>query len=199
MSGVSIVASAILKLAKLESIFLFATHLHQLPNLSEIEKLKNIICLHLSVMYEDEQDKLVFDRKLKHGSGSSIYGLEFAKSLHMDKEFLRVANDIRKRITDDYSSVERLTHKKKSKYNKELYMSTCAICAAPVDEVHHIQEQHKADARGHIGHFNQNHKFNLIPLCKKHHKMVHDGKLNINGFVTTSKGLELHYSSLEED
>jgi len=100
-SGVSIVASAILKLAKLQSIFVFATHLHQLPQLEELEKLKNIIYLHLSVMYEDAQDKLIFDRKLSFGSGSSIYGLEFAKSLHMDKEFLDIANKIRKKITDD--------------------------------------------------------------------------------------------------
>ena len=65
-----------------------------------------------------------------------------------------------------------------------------------VDDVHHIQEQQKADDKGFIGHVNQNHKFNLIPLCKKHHKLVHEGKININGFVTTSKGLELHYTSL---
>ncbi len=198
MSGVSIVASAILKLAKLQSLFLFATHLHQLPELEEIEKLKNVICLHLSVMYKDDEDKLIFDRKLSYGSGSSIYGLEFAKSLHMDNEFLKVANDIRKRITDDYDGLERLVQKKTSKYNKELYMSTCAICGKPVDEVHHIQEQQKANERGFIGHINKNHKFNLIPLCAKHHKLVHDGRITINGFVTTSKGLELHYSSLED-
>ena len=198
MSGVSIVASAILKLAHLKSIFVFATHLHQLPELKEIENLKNIICLHLSVMYEDKEDKLIFDRKLKHGSGSSVYGLEFAKSLHMDKEFLDTANAIRKRITDDYNTIERLTQKKSSKYNKDLYVASCAICGANVDDVHHIQEQHKADKDGFIGHINQNHKFNLIPLCKKHHKMVHEGKININGFVTTSKGLELHYSSINE-
>jgi DNA mismatch repair protein MutS len=198
-SGVSIVASAILKLSKLQSIFIFATHLHQLPELEEIEKLKNIICLHLSVMYEDDEDKLIFDRKLKYGSGSSVYGLEFAKSLHMDKEFLDTANAIRKRITDDYNTVERLTHQKSSKYNKDLYISTCAICGAKVDDVHHIKEQKNSDEKGFIGHINQNHKFNLIPLCKKHHKMVHDGKIIINGFVTTSKGLELHYSSLEDN
>lgn len=198
MSGLSIVASAILKLAQLKSIFVFATHLHQLPEIEEIEKLKNIICLHLSVFYQEEEDKLVFNRKLSHGSGSSMYGLEFAKSLHMDKEFLRVANDIRKKITDDYNTVERLSQKKTSGYNKDLYVTACAICGAKVDDVHHIKEQHKADKDGFIGHVNQNHKFNLIPLCKKHHKMVHEGKININGFVTTSKGLELHYSSLEE-
>ena len=197
MSGVSIVASAILKLASLKSQFVFATHLHQLPEIEEIEKLKNIICLHLSVLYNEEDDKLVFNRKLSHGSGSSMYGLEFAKSLHMDREFLSVANSIRKRLTDDYDTLERLSQKKTSTYNKDLYVTSCAICGAKVDDVHHIKEQQKADDKGFIGHINQNHKFNLIPLCKKHHKLVHEGKININGFVTTSKGLELHYSSVE--
>jgi len=197
MSGVSIVASAILKLASLKSQFVFATHLHQLPVIKEIEKLNNIICLHLSVLYNEEADKLIFNRKLSYGSGSSMYGLEFAKSLHMDKEFLKVANDIRKRLTDDYDTLERLTKKKTSTYNKDLYIASCAICGAAVDDVHHIKEQNKADKDGFIGHINQNHKFNLIPLCKKHHKLVHEGKININGFVTTTKGLELHYSSVE--
>jgi DNA mismatch repair protein MutS len=199
MSGVSIVASAILKLASLQSIFVFATHLHQLPEIEEIEKLKNIICLHLSVMYKDSEDKLIFDRKLKIGSGSSIYGLEFAKSLHMDKEFLQTANNIRKRITDDYDTLERFSQKKQSIYNKDLYVATCAICGAKVEDVHHIQEQHKSDDKGFIGHVNKNHKYNLIPLCKKHHKLVHDGRIHINGFVTTSKGLELHYSDSENE
>jgi len=197
MSGVSIVASAILKLASLKSQFVFATHLHQLPEIEEIEKLKNIICLHLSVFYKEEDDKLIFNRKLSYGSGSSMYGLEFAKSLHMDREFLSVANSIRKRLTDDYDTIERLSQKKTSTYNKDLYVTSCAICGAKVDDVHHIKEQQCADEKGFIGHINQNHKFNLIPLCKKHHKLVHEGKININGFVTTSKGLELHYSSVE--
>ncbi len=194
MSGLSIVASAILKLAKLESLFVFATHLHQLPEIEEIQKLKNIIPLHLSVMYEDEEDKLIFDRKLKYGSGSSMYGLEYAKSLHMDREFLAVANDIRKKLTDDYSPVERLTHKKSSKYNKDVFVSSCVICGRACDDVHHIKEQARANKDGFIGHINANHKYNLIPLCKEHHKMVHDGTINVNGFVATSKGLELHYT-----
>ncbi len=198
MSGVSIVASAILKLAKLESLFLFATHLHQLPDIAELKKLKNIICLHLSVMYEDDEDKLIFNRKLQHGSGSSMYGLEYAKSLHMDKEFLKVANDIRKKITDDYAPIERLTQQRGTKYNKDMFVSTCVICGRAVDDVHHIKEQARANKDGFIGHMNANHKYNLIPLCKEHHKMVHDGSININGFVATSKGLELHYTSLEE-
>ena len=197
MSGLSIVASAILKLSKLESIFVFATHLHQLPEIPEIQKLKNIISLHLSVMYKDDEDKLIFDRKLAHGSGSSMYGLEYARSLHMDKEFLSMANDIRKKLTDDYSAIERLTHKKASKYNKAVYASSCVICGKACDDIHHIKEQAKANKDGFIEHINANHKYNLIPLCKEHHKMVHDGTINVNGFVATSKGLELHYTHVE--
>jgi DNA mismatch repair protein MutS len=197
MSGLSIVASAILKLSKLKSIFMFATHLHQLPQIKEIEHLRNIICLHLSVLFDESQDKLIFNRKLSYGSGSSMYGLEFAKSLHMDKEFLNIANKIRKDITNDYDTIERLTHKKTSKYNKELYVTACAICGAKVDDIHHIKEQKNKDETGFIGHINANHKFNLIPLCKTHHKAVHNGVININGFVTTSKGIELHYTNVE--
>ncbi|QKJ22029.1 MutS-related protein [Poseidonibacter lekithochrous] len=198
MSGLSIVASAILKLAKLESIFVFATHLHQLPELPEIERLKNIISLHLSVMYKDDEDKLIFDRKLAYGSGSSMYGLEYARSLHMDKEFLSVANDIRKKLTDDYSAIERLSQKKTSKYNKNVFAATCVICGKACDDVHHIKEQARANKDGFIEHINQNHKYNLIPLCKEHHKMVHDGSINVNGFVATSSGLELHYTMLDK-
>ncbi|MGB5792828.1 MutS-related protein [Poseidonibacter sp.] len=198
MSGLSIVASSILKLSKLEAIFVFATHLHQLPEIKEIEELKNIIALHLSVMYKDDEDKLIFDRKLAYGSGSSMYGLEYAKSLHMDKEFLSVANDIRKKLTDDYSSIERLSQRKTSKYNKNVYASTCVICKKACDDVHHIKEQSRANKDGFIDHINANHKYNLIPLCKEHHKMVHDGSINVNGFVATSNGLELHYTMLEK-
>ncbi|MDX1808402.1 MAG: DNA mismatch repair protein [Sulfurospirillaceae bacterium] len=191
LSGVSIVASAILKLAKLESLFLFATHLHQLPSLKEISELNNVISLHLSVLYNNDEDKLIFDRKLKSGSGSSQYGLEFAKSLHMDGDFLKIANDIRKRLSDEYAPIERLKQKKTSTYNKELYLSTCAICGEKADDVHHIKEQKNSDELGRIEHINQNHRYNLIPLCKLHHKMVHDKEIIIEGFVTTSKGLEL--------
>ena len=198
LSGLSIVASAILKLSKLEALFVFATHLHQLPQIPEIEKLKNIICLHLAVMYMDDEDKLVFNRKLAYGSGSSIYGLEFAKSLHMDREFLSVANEIRKRLSDDYTKIERISQKNSSKYNSNLFTSTCIICGRACDEVHHIIEQSKANTDGFIGHINANHKYNLIPLCKLHHKMVHDGTVNVNGFVSTSKGLELHYTIVEK-
>ena len=193
LSGVAIVASAIQKLAKTRCIFLFATHLHQLSTMQEITSLKNVVDLHLSVEYDEQKDTLVFNRVLQEGSGSSIYGLEFAKSLHMDSEFLDVANAIRKRLSNDFDELELLVKKKTSKYNKELYVTKCVICGAMAEDVHHISQRSLADDAGFIGHFHKDNKHNLIPLCKEHHNQIHEGKLFVNGFVMTSKGLELQF------
>lgn len=191
LSGVAIVASAIMKLAKTRSLFLFATHLHQLATMQELRRLENVVDLHLSVEYDEAQDRLVFNRVLQPGSGSSVYGLEFARSLHMDPEFLDNANRIRKRLANDFDELELLVKKRSSKYNKDLYVTTCVICGAKAEDVHHIAEQGRADARGFIGHVPVNHRHNLVPLCREHHREIHEGKLKVKGFIMTSKGLEL--------
>jgi len=80
-----------------------------------------------------------------------------------------------------------------NRYKKKLYINKYALCEEPVEDVHHIQAQNTADDAGMIGYINKNHKYNLIPLYKKHHNMVHEGKVHISGFVMTSKGLKLHY------
>ena len=193
LSGVAIVASAITKLANLRSLFLFATHLHQLSTMKEITSLDNVVDLHLSVEYDEEKDLLLFNRILQAGSGSSIYGLEFAKSLHMDSEFLDTANKIRKRLARDFDELELLVKKKTSKYNKDLYVTKCVICGAMAEDVHHINHKSLADSSGFIGHFHKDSKHNLVPLCKDHHKDIHDGKIRVDGFVMTSNGLELKF------
>jgi len=193
LSGVAIVASAIMKLSSTRCIFLFATHLHQLSSMQELTKLGNVVDLHLSVEYDEEKDRLLFNRVLQQGSGSSIYGLEFAKSLHMDNEFLDTANAIRKRLANDYDELELLVKKKKSKYNKDLYVTKCIICGAVAEDVHHISQRSLADKAGFIGHFHQDHRHNLVPLCKEHHNQIHEGKMRIDGFIMTSKGLELQF------
>ena len=193
LSGVAIVSSAIIKLAKLRSLFLFATHLHQLSTMKEITMLDNVVDLHLSVEYDEVKDTLLFNRILQAGSGSSIYGLEFAKSLHMDNDFLDTANKIRKRLAKDFDELELLVKKKTSKYNKDLYVTKCVICGAIAEDVHHINHKSLADSTGFIGHFHKDSKHNLVPLCKEHHKEIHEGKIKVDGFVMTSNGLELKF------
>ena len=195
-SALSIVSSSIKRLSDIGSYFIFATHLHQLTELKVIKEIDNIIFLHLGVTYDETNDKLIYNRKFEIGSGSTLYGLEFAKALHLDKEFLENAYKIRKELTGEFSEVELLKRKRRSRYNKSVYLTKCAICNEAVEDVHHIAPQAK-DKDGFIEHFKTNHKYNLIPLCSKHHDMVHSGKLIINGFVMSEDGLKLHYVEVE--
>ena len=195
-SALSIVSSSIKRLSDIGSYFIFATHLHQLTELKVIKEIENIIFLHLGVTYDEASDKLIYNRKFEIGSGSTLYGLEFAKALHLDKEFLEDAYKIRKELTGEFSEVEMLKKKRRSRYNKSVYLTKCAICNEAVEDVHHIAPQAK-DKGGFIDHFKTNHKYNLIPLCSKHHDMVHSGKLIINGFVMSEDGLKLHYVEVE--
>lgn len=41
-------------------------------------------------------------------------------------------------------------------------------------------------------------RYNLIPLCAKHHRLVHEGKIAIHGFVMSEDGLRLSYSETAE-
>ena len=191
LSGVAIVTSAIMKLAKFRSLFLFATHLHQLSTMEEIRRLKNVVDLHLSVEYDAQNDRLLFNRVLQSGSGSSVYGLEFAKSLHMDSEFLESANTIRKRLANDFDELELLVKKRTSRYNRDLYVTKCIICGNIAEDVHHIAHQSRASKAGFIDHYHQDNKSNLVPLCKEHHKAIHEGSIVVKGFIMTSKGLQL--------
>jgi len=192
-SGVAIVSGAILKLLELKSTFIFATHLHQLKNIDELQNIDNLIFLHLGVKYDEESDMLIYNRELQLGIGSSLYGLEFAKSLHMDKSFLKNAYRIREKIIGKSSELKNLKAKRRSRYNKALFLTKCALCDEEVEETHHILPQNMANGSGKIGYIDKNHRYNLIPLCRKHHQMVHKGKIAISGFIMTSEGLQLHY------
>ncbi|HIP41269.1 MAG TPA: MutS family DNA mismatch repair protein, partial [Campylobacterales bacterium] len=126
-SGLAIVAGAILKLLDLKSTFIFATHLHQLKNIEPLKKVESLILLHLGVKYDEEEDTLIYNRQLQLGMGSSLYGLEFAKSLHMDEDFLKNAYNIREDLIGQKSELKLLKSQKKSKYNKTLYVTKCAL------------------------------------------------------------------------
>lgn len=193
LSAIAIVTATIKRLVEQKAMFLFTTHLHQICSIKELKELKEVASVHMSVHYDKEEDKLIFDRTLQPGNGSTIYGLEFAQSLHMDEQFLRYAKDVRKSLAADYTDLELLTQKNKSKYSKELYLSTCAICQAQVDDTHHIAPQEVADENGNIGHIHKDHKYNLLPICKQCHTDIHAQKIVVKGFMMTSKGLELSY------
>jgi len=58
-SALAIVSSAILRLLLLKSTFIFATHLHQLGDISQLRELKELIFLHLGIKYDTTNDTLM--------------------------------------------------------------------------------------------------------------------------------------------
>ena len=191
VSALSIFASSVQFLVNKQSSFIFATHLHELCKLDIINQLLGSIKLyHLRVTYDEEKDTLIYNRKLTEGSGNAIYGLEVCRSMDMDKEFLDNANSIRKKIMGIDSS---LASGKKSSYNSEIYIDRCRVCDSTAEDVHHIKFQCTADNNNMIGHIQKDTKSNLVQLCKKCHNDVHNSSLEINGYIQTSKGIELDF------
>jgi DNA mismatch repair protein MutS len=203
ISGLSIVAATIETLSKTSNIFSFSTHLHELPKLEDIKKIQNIIHLHLSISYEENSGQLIYDRKLKLGSGSSIYGIEFIKYLNLDSKFISLSEKYRKTITENLSTEELIIQNKTSNYNTDLNIDKCFFCSLPVEDTHHLNEKRNADSAGLIEHFHQNHKYNLLPLCKKHHKILHKSLKELDleeeeiiKWVSTTNGNRLYINPI---
>lgn len=193
ISALSIVSAGIHTLAQRQSSFIFATHLHDLIKIPLVKHLDNVKTFHLSVEYDNVTKVLIYDRKLKVGNGSSLYGLEVCKSLDLDNDFLAVANSVRqgilnieKHIVSESSNI--------NKYNRDVYKDKCQICGDKAVEIHHINEQRLADGDGYIdGKFHKNEKYNLVCLCEMCHNSVHYGQLSILGYKQTSEGVVLDY------
>ena len=194
ISAQSIFASSVMKLSERKCKFIFATHLHELCKLDEITNIDNMKMYHLKVIFDKENDKLIYDRKLEEGSGPAIYGLEVCKAMDMDDDFLQTANKIRRKLLNIDKNI---LEDKKSNYNSKIILDKCKICNEYATEVHHIKFQSEADVNNMIDHVPKNNKSNLVQLCERCHNSVHNNNLMIKGYVQTSNGLELDYKYLE--
>ena len=196
ISAQSIFASSVLSLTKKNINFIFATHLHELCKMDRIMNLDNLKIYHLKVIFDDKNSKLVYDRKLEEGSGPAIYGLEVCRAMDMDKDFLEMANIIRK----DLMNIDnKILEPKKSIYNKDIIIDTCQVCQKKAEDVHHIKFQCTADINNMIGSIHKDVKSNLVPLCKECHISVHNQDLEIHGYLQTSDGIILNYSNLDTE
>ena len=188
ISAVSIVAAGIITLSQKCSSYVFATHLHGLAQMERIKSLENLHIYHVKVFYDNILKTLVYDRKLAEGSGESIYGLEVCKAMDLDKEFLELANTIRNEFTGN-----NYTHKS-SRYNSNIFYDICNICKdCRSEHIHHIQYAETANSDGMIEHFHKNSEFNLVALCENCHHNVHNNRIYIYGYITTSDGIQLKY------
>lgn len=194
VSAISIVAASLQHFAECSVKFIFATHLHQLPQLECIKELGDIIKVkHLSVTYQDEE--IIYGRKLLDGQGSSVYGLEVAKHIIHNDKFIFNAERIRKKLMGIGS---KLLEEKNSKYNTDLYVDQCEICGSREElDVHHIKFQSECNKHGLYQHIPKNIIGNLVVLCKSDHMAVHGGKMLIDGWVESSEGRKLDWRKCE--
>jgi DNA mismatch repair protein MutS len=173
-SALSIFVAGLMKLNERRCSYIFATHFHEIVNYEEIRQLTKLVMKHMSVFYDREKDCLVYDRKLKDGSGPRIYGLEVCKSLYLDTEFLDLAYSIRNKYYPDSRGE---LSSPVSVYNTDKIRGLCEVCGENIsEETHHLSPQKDADVNGYIGTFHKNHKANLASVCEKCHDKIHSDK-----------------------
>ncbi|AYV78915.1 MAG: DNA mismatch repair ATPase, partial [Edafosvirus sp.] len=206
VSGNAIVAATIINLQKSTASFIFATHLHGIADMKRIKELPSIKSYHLTVEYDEDEDILIYDRKLKEGAGEPIYGVLVAKKIIGDKDFIKLAQEITNELMGTPSQ---LLSKKTSKYNSKIVIDECKMCFKKYKDngdhtsnfdTHHINFQ-KDCKEGFVvekPHLKKNDEANLVVLCKECHFRVHnDPSIKIKGYVQTSNGPKLMVEYLE--
>jgi DNA mismatch repair protein MutS len=193
-SSLIIVMTILKMLSENKTSFITATHLHEIIEMKEIKEIENIKKYHLHVEFDENNNKLYYDRTLKEGTGTNFYGYDIAKYLINDKKFNEYSTEISKNFKINYNS------DKKSRYNSKIFINECAIChkipksnELPL-ETHHINFQKNCDNNGFINnkkYLHKNHKSNLVILCKSCHLNI-DKHLDIYGYKETLYGKELN-------
>ena len=193
VSGISIVAAGVATLAKRRASFLFATHWHEVAELDIIRQLPNVHLKHMSVHYDSEKGVLVYDRLLKNGTGSNMYGLEVCASLDLPPDFMLVAHQVRHSYLD---MSQHVLQDRSSRYNKNVFVDECTVCHKKAVEVHHIKEQVLAE-NGWINGVHKNSQSNLMTVCAECHDAIHSKKMTIHGYLMTSDGVKLNLDKSE--
>ena len=193
MSAMALVGGALQWLEKRGSRFIFATHLHGLP----VENLKATKVWHLRVRYDAVADRLIYDRTLHAGSGSSLYGLEVARAMGIPMEVLQTAHEIRRKFTGEATA----STAPASEWNTVVQRRVCEICSAAIVrdlEVHHIQPRAGAVARRLSDGSNMNDLRNLVVVCQTCHDKHHAGELAIGPVKQTSDGPVREVADLQQ-
>ena len=183
-SALSIFVASLEHLYNISATFLFATHFHEILDYNEIKQLDKMSIYHMAVVYDKQQDCLIYDRKLKSGPGNAMYGLEVCKSLNLPDNFIDRAYSLR----DKYGKTKSILQTKSSRYNNKKLRGMCEICKSnPGTEIHHLQYQKNADKSGIINQeFDKNRKANLINICDICHDKIHSENIEYRLTKTTA-------------
>jgi DNA mismatch repair protein MutS len=201
-SSLALVASSVISLAQNGCNFIFTTHINELFKMKRINDISNIGHYHLHVQCNDD-GTFIYDRKIRNGCGSDIYGIEVAKSIKVNKTIIDLAMVIR----NEHLQISNIIlNTKTSKYNSDVFIDKCQICNITYKEVepssldvHHISQQKNADCHGMIDSFHKNERHNLIVLCKPCHIKTHQYNdtgigINISHKIQTSHGVKIEWN-----
>jgi DNA mismatch repair protein MutS len=186
VSAQALVASGIQWLSEKKAKFIFATHLHDLPSLIQT---KDVDIWHLHVEYDPVTKKLTYDRSLRPGNGSSLYGLEVARAMDLPFEFIEQALKNREKMLGSVQT----SLAKSSAWNREIVRKECELCKTQIVselEVHHISPRASAVNQRLADGSHMNDKRNLIVICQTCHDAVHADTIEIAPLVITSDGPE---------
>jgi DNA mismatch repair protein MutS len=187
-SAQALVASGIKWLSNKRASFIFATHLHDLATLIDIKAL-GVKVWHLHVEYDPVHKKLIYDRSLRPGNGSTLYGLEVARAMDLPFEFIEQALQYRHQLTASNTQEEA----KGSQWNKEIVRRDCEVCKKPITkdlEVHHIEARATAINNRLENGTHMNDKRNLVVICQSCHDAIHANQITIGPMRMTSDGPE---------
>jgi DNA mismatch repair protein MutS len=183
-----LVAAAIQTLTERGATFLFATHLHGLLKLRAIQENTKLAVKHLRVSYDPVTGVLIYDRSIRDGAGSTMYGIEVARALNLPLSFIELSQQFRHELLGSVADEDALP----TNYNKELRRSTCEVCRCELVreiEIHHIRPQADASLEGKFEDgTDMNHLRNLVPVCQKCHDDHHAKKKEIGPVRMTSDG-----------
>jgi len=184
-SALALVSSGIQWLTARDAKFIFATHLHDLPQL--IDNQSTVKVWHLHVDYDPVTKKLVYDRQLREGNGSTLYGLEVARAMDLPSDFIEQAMQNRHRILGSTTQNDA----KASAWNKEIVRKECELCKKPNTlEVHHLVPRASATKSILEDGSVMNDKRNLMVICQTCHDEIHANKVEIKALQITSDGPE---------
>ena len=210
ISALSIFTAGVKYLSEKNCSFIFATHFHEIIEYSEIKNIKSLSLLHMSVIYDRKNDRLIYDRKLKNGPGDNMYGLEVCKSLNLPDDFLELAYNIRTKynsMSNSYNTNALIVENKTTRYNSSKIKGLCEICKQMEgSEIHHLIYQQnfkepqatqvsdtiespKSKTKSKSVKQNKtikNHKANLINICDKCHDLIHSQNNELKIYKTTT-------------
>jgi DNA mismatch repair protein MutS len=172
-SAIGLMTATLCHLAATKSSYIFATHMHELLEIEDIQGLPLRI-QHMSVTWNPSSGNLTYDRALKEGAGSGMYGIEVCKKFGLPAAILSKAYEVR-------GQRMRFLDARPSRYHSGKFLvENCESCGvARGQEMHHIAPQHQAHpetgmivlAEGHVVRKNQ--VGNLLWLCEKCHRAQH--------------------------